>query len=142
MTNNIQIKTYNQKYPITKPHFYILNKGLNSGKPQNEPFANSFTVSSKTKEESEQLYWLTFGLWRAKSFHPFLKGSVIPFLTINDCKSILKDALQKAEADKPTLKKSIKALRTLEEKQKQYLRNIQLIEEAKRIVFYRYARRR
>jgi hypothetical protein len=35
------IKTHRKGTIYKKPHIYILNKGLNSGKPSNEPFTNS-----------------------------------------------------------------------------------------------------
>jgi hypothetical protein len=43
MTNFI-IKTHRKDTIYTKPHLFILNKGMNSGKPQKEQFANSFVL--------------------------------------------------------------------------------------------------
>ncbi len=80
------LKTYRPSAETEKPHFYILNKGMNSGKPLKQPCPNCFILIAPTEEAKEQLYWLCFGLWRAKSFHYYLKGSVIPFITKNDLK--------------------------------------------------------
>ena len=38
------IKTHQKNAIYNQPHLFILNKGLNSGKPQKEPFTNSFVV--------------------------------------------------------------------------------------------------
>ena len=45
---NLIIKTHRVGTIYTKPHLFILNKGMNSGKPQKEPFTNSFVVFFKT----------------------------------------------------------------------------------------------
>lgn len=71
-----------------------------------------------------------------------MKGSVILFVTINDCKSIIKNGLIQANANLPQFKKSVKAIKELEQKERQYLETLQLISEAKRIILYRYIKRR
>ena len=36
---NFIIKTHQKDTIYSKPHLFLLNKGLNSGKPQKEPFS-------------------------------------------------------------------------------------------------------
>lgn len=136
------LKTNSKTAETKKPHFYILNKGMNSGKPLKEPCPNCFVLTAKTEEEIQSFYWLCFGLWKAKSFHYYLKGSVIPFITINDMRKAIAGGYEIAEENKPVFKKSVKALQILEDKEKQYHQNIQLIQDAKRAIFYRYISRR
>lgn len=136
------LKTNSKTAETKKPHFYILNKGMNSGKPLKEPCPNCFVLTANTEEELQSLYWLCFGLWKAKSFHYYLKGSVIPFITINDTRKAIAGGYEIAEENKPVFKKSVKALQILEDKEKQYHQNIQLIQDAKRAIFYRYISRR
>lgn len=136
------LKTYKSENQTEKPHLYILNKGLNSGKPLKQPCPNCFVLTAKSEEEVQSIYWLCFGLWKAKSFHYYLKGSVIPFITINDMRTAIKNSYEIAQEDKPIFQKSVKTLQLLEEKEKQYLQNIQLINDAKRVIFYRYIKHR
>jgi hypothetical protein len=136
------LKTYKSERQTEKPHLYILNKGLNSGKPLKQPCPNCFVLTAKSEEEVQSIYWLCFGLWKAKSFHYYLKGSVIPFITINDMRTAIKNSYEIAQEDKPIFQKSVKTLQLLEEKEKQYLQNIQLINDAKRVIFYRYIKHR
>ena len=93
------LKSYNQKTEIEKPHFFILNKGNNSGKPLVSPCANCFVIQFSNNEDKEQVYWLLYSLWQSKAFYPFLRGSVIPFIVIRDVKERLSDGLEKVEAN-------------------------------------------
>lgn len=134
---NLLPEVGNQRAP-----FLRASKGKNSGKPLTEPCPNCFVVSTKTEEDKQFLYALSFGLWKAKSFEYFLKGSVIPFITIGDCKKALNDGLEQANSNPSGFKKSVKTLELLEEQEKRFLQNLQLINEAKRVIFHRYIRRR
>ena len=132
------LKTYQKSAETDKSHFYILNKGMNSGKPLKKPCPNCFLLTANTEEEVQSLYWLCFGLWKAKSFHYYLKGSVIPFITINDMRTAIAGGFEIAQQNKPVFKKSIETLQFLELKEKQFHKNIQLINDAKRVIFHRY----
>jgi hypothetical protein len=74
------VKSSTAKTENGKPHFFVLCKGLNSGKPLQVPCPNCFIIQTESEEFKETLYWITFALWRTKAFHPYLRGSVIPFL--------------------------------------------------------------
>jgi hypothetical protein len=76
---NFIIKTHRVGTIYTKPHLFVLNKGMNSGKPQKEPFTNSFVVIFQNEEDCESLYFVAYSLWKTKFWHPYLVGSVIPF---------------------------------------------------------------
>ena len=64
---NFRLKSYNQKEEISNPHFFILNKGNNSGKPLVSPCPNCFTIQFTSTEDKEQAYWLIFCLWQSKT---------------------------------------------------------------------------
>jgi len=51
---------------ISKPHFFVLNKGLNSGKPLLVPFPNSFAIQTESKEFKEAHYCISYALVRTK----------------------------------------------------------------------------
>jgi len=136
------LKTYSPAAKTELPHFYVLCKGKNSGKPLTEPCPNCFVLTAKSEEDRQFFYSLCFGLWKAKSFEYFLKGSVILYITIGDCKQALNTGLEQANVNLTGFNKSVKALEILEQQEKKYLETLQLINDAKRAIFYRYIRRR
>jgi hypothetical protein len=83
------VKSAAAKSEIEKPHFWILCKGMNSGKPLSLSCPNSFRVEAETEEVKELLYWVSFALWRSKAFHQHLIGSVIPFIRIRDYQNLV-----------------------------------------------------
>lgn len=94
---NFEIKTHRVGITYEKPHFFILNKGLNSGKPLQEPCPNCYVITTQSEEDKNTLFHLTMMLQIAGFYKPFLKGSVIPFITINDCLNVLKSVLNNTE---------------------------------------------
>ncbi|MDD4991134.1 MAG: hypothetical protein PHR83_02770 [Paludibacter sp.] len=132
------LKSYNQKSEIEKPHFFILNKGNNSGKPLTVPCPNCFVIQFQSEEEKEQIFWLSYSLWQSKAFYPLLRGSVIPFVVLRDVKSCLLDGLNKANENPAQFEKAVEALRSLEALEKNYKQNLLLISNAKRMLFYKY----
>ena len=76
---NFIVKTHKKDTIYNKPHFFVLNKGMNSGKPQNEPFTNSFVVIFDSEADSENIFWIAYSLWKSKFWHQHLVGSEISF---------------------------------------------------------------
>ena len=132
------LKSYGQKSEIKKPHFFILNKGNNSGKPLTAPCANCFVIQFQNEIEKEQVYWLMYSLWQSNAFYPFLRGSVIPFVVIRDVKSCLSAALNKVDENPAQFEKAVAVLQGLEAMEKQNKQNLLLISQAKRMLFYKY----
>jgi hypothetical protein len=137
---NFIIKTH-QKNAIYKGNqIYILNKGMNSGKPQNEPFTNSFVILFQNDEDAETVYWLAYSLWKAKFWHQSLLGSVIPFLRIADFKKDFMSKVNEMLQEHELHKKQIQALRLLEQKEDLLKKNIVLINEMRRVILLRYCK--
>ena len=135
------IKTHKKDTIYTKPHLFLLNKGMNSGKPQKEPFTNSFVVIFQNEEDCESIYFVAYSLWKTKFWHPYLVGSVIPFLRLpNFSKEFnLKASLMMQEHEEH--QKNIAALKLLEKKEKQFHENINLINDLRKTILYRYCRK-
>lgn len=139
MTNFI-VKTHRKDTNYAKPHLFILNKGMNSGKPQKEPFTNSFVVIFENEEDCENIFWITYSLWKSKFWHRSLYGSVIPFLRISD---FIKEFSTKANEmlhDFEEHKKNVEALRLLQLKENQFHQNINLINDLRRVILHRYCK--
>jgi hypothetical protein len=132
------LKSFNQKKEIRNPHFFILNKGNNSGKPLVTPCPNCFVIQFQSEMEKEQIYWLLYSLWQSKAFYPYLRGSVIPFVVLRDVKECLADAMEKMEANPGQFQKAVEAIQSLEAMENKFRQNLKLVQDAKRMLFYKY----
>ena len=92
-----EIKTHRSGRTYNKPHFFILCKGLNSGKPLEHPCPNCFVITTNYEATRESLYYLCLSLKIGKYFHYYLRGSVIPFVCISDARKVINTALQNYE---------------------------------------------
>jgi hypothetical protein len=114
---NFIIKTHKSGNQYSGSHIFILNKGMNSGKPQKEPFTNSFVILFPNEEDSETVYWLAYSLW---NFFPKVDEMLLDF---------------------ENHQKDVKALRLLELKEKQFHQNIHLINDLRRVIVHRYCKK-
>ncbi len=120
-----EIKTHQPGRTYNTPHFFILNKGLNSGKPMNQPCPNCFVITTQSNEFRESLYYLCLSLKIGKYFAYYLKGSVIPFICITDTRAVIKNALQNYEQMQWESKvEKLKKITAFEENLKQQLLTI------------------
>ena len=138
---NLMIKSHRPNTMYLGDHIFILNKGLNSGKPMHEPCANCFVMIFTSNEDKESYYWLSYSLWKAKFWHQHLVGSVIPFLRIFDFKKEFDSKTRTMMQEHEEHVKHIAALKILEQKEKQFHENINLINDMRRVILYRYCNR-
>jgi hypothetical protein len=138
---NYIIKTHKKDTVYTKPHLFVLNKGMNSGKPQKEPFTNSFVIIFQNEEDCETLYFVAYSLWQTKFWHQHLVGSVIPFLRLPDFKKQFNTQASLMMIEHEQHQKNVAALKLLEQKEKQFYENINLINDMRRVILYRYCRK-
>lgn len=129
------IKTHRPEGNYSKPHFFILNKGLNSGKPLDSPCPNCFICITENQADKDFMYWLCFGLWRSKSFHYYLKGSVIPFITIDDIKKLIQESSTKASINEKAFEKSIQSLKLLDVNERKIKLTLKMIDTARQAIF-------
>ena len=130
------LKSYNQKIEIEKPHFFILNKGNNSGKPLLSPCPNCFVIQFENMDDKECVYWILWCLWQSKAFYPFLRGSVIPFITIGDFQKLLIKTLNQLPSPGVVLK-VVDVLNKFQAIEDDYYQKIKLLKEAKRMILYK-----
>ena len=95
--STFEIRTHQPGRSYSGPHFFILCKGLNSGRPMPEPCPNCFVVTTSSDDLRESLFYLCLALKAGKYFSYYLKGSVIPFICITDARAVIKNALQSNE---------------------------------------------
>jgi hypothetical protein len=135
---NFIIKTHQKDAFYRANQIFILNKGMNSGKPQKEPFTNSFVILFQNNENAETVYWLAYSLWKTKFWHQSLLGSVIPFLRLADFKKDFMSKVNEMLQEHDLHKKQIPALRLLEQKEDQLQKNIELIDEMRTAILNSY----
>ena len=111
--------------------FYILCKGLNSGKPLKAPCPNCFAVIAQNEADLQTLYWLAFALWKGRKFEIYLTGSVIPFLRVTDFRKLISEHFEQAIANQVELHKTVKALQLVEEREQQLANNLKLVKQLK-----------
>ena len=134
------IKTHKKDTIYTKPHLFLLNKGMNSGKPQKEPFTNSFVVIFQNEEDCESLYFIAFSLWKTKFWHQFLIGSVIPFLRLFDFKKEFSSRVKTMLQEFENHQKNIAALKLLEEQEIHFVNNLKLVNDIRNVIINRYCK--
>jgi hypothetical protein len=136
------IKSVTRNKEDRKPHFFVLNKGLNSGKPLLQPCQNCFKIEAENEELREMLYWISFALWKSKAFHPFLIGSVIPFLRIGDFKLVICEKLEVVNANPGEFANTVEKLRFFDIKEKQLKDSLRLVQELKQAYVHSYFNRK
>jgi hypothetical protein len=138
---NFIIKTHQKDTTYKGNQIFILNKGMNSGKPQKEPFTNSFVIMFPDEKDAETVYWLAYSLWKSNFWHQFLIGSVIPFLRIKDFKKDFDSKVNEMMQEHELHQNQIQALRLLEQKENQLHKNINLINEMRKEILSQYYRK-
>ncbi|WP_339662347.1 DUF6943 family protein [Croceibacter atlanticus] len=121
--STFELKTHRAGKTYSKPHFFILNKGLNSGKPLSNPCPNCFVVTTSTEKKKNTLYHLSMMLQIGGFYAYYLKGSVIPFISIDDCRKTLKSSLKSNGNTDDIMQKHIKAVEVINKKEKE-LQNV------------------
>lgn len=113
--SNFKLQTVNPNKDYAEPHFFVLSKGMNAGKPSRTAFTNSFVVICKSEKELNHIYWVAFALSNSNCLRRYLKGSVVPFISINDYRNNLTTSLNRVKTvDLLTYLTSIQNLENLE----------------------------
>ncbi|MGZ9676153.1 DUF6943 family protein [Flavobacterium sp. GNP001] len=135
------VKTHRKDIVHAGNQIYILSKGLNSGKPQKEPFTNSFVIILQSEEDAETVYWLAYSLWKAKFWHQSLCGSVIPFLRLTEFKKSFNIKVYETTLNFQQHQKRIKALKILEQQAQHFQKNLTLINELRSTILHGFYNR-
>lgn len=132
----MQIKCHAVGRAYEAPHFFVLNKGLNSGKPLVEPCPNCFVIVCSNALERERLYWLSFALWQSRAVYPFLRGSVIEFVSKSDFSGLLIEADRRLASD--AVEQVVKSLLTLSQLEENLKKQIEFTKQAKQVLCRRH----
>ena len=117
--SSFELKTHQIGRTYSNPHFFILNKGFNSGKPLSNPCPNCFVVTPVTEEAKNTLFHLSMMLQIGGFYAYYLKGSVIPFISVDDCRNTLKKGLKSTSNINEQMQKHIKTVEVISKKEKE-----------------------
>jgi hypothetical protein len=131
-----KLTTYREGKDFKGSYFYILNKGNNSGKPLLTPCPNCFVCLCENDQDKEELYWLLFGMWQEKAFHPHLIGSVIPFIRLRELSDLIKIGLEKLTDNPDKFRKNISIIVQMEKHQVNIQKQLDLIKQMKRALIF------
>jgi hypothetical protein len=115
-----------------------LNKGLNSGKPLRKPCPNCFVITAASEEQIQTLFYMCLSLKIGRYFEYYLKGSVILFITINDCFKVLKTAYFDNSEKAAALQKHIQIMNQIEEREENLKQNLEAIKKLKVAFIHSY----
>jgi hypothetical protein len=116
--------------------FFILSRGRNTGRPSFSPNPNCFVLSC-APEDLKSYYWMVYALWATRTFLPYLIGSVIEFIHIQDLKKILTETA----AELPQLGKEIEALQKLLQLETKLKKQLHLIQGGRHMLCDRIYRK-
>jgi hypothetical protein len=72
------------------PDFWIQLKGSNAGKPLHQPIPNSIGVLTNHQVlDPMYFFYVIEYLFTRDAFRPYLKGSVIPYITHTDISKVI-----------------------------------------------------
>lgn len=133
-----KIKTHKLGAQYTQPHFFILNKGNNSGKPLPEYCSNCFVFLADDLNDKEFHFFIFQGLWQLKFFHPYITGSVIPFIRLDDLIDIVEETLNAVNTGERMFEDIQKVLLQIEESKSRLQTKLNYLMTIRKSIFYRY----
>ena len=104
------IHRYNPEKPKKETVFYIQSHGLHAGRPLTEPIPNSWEIDTDTKNAFE----ICFMVYNSKILNNYLRGSVIPFLSLHEYKKIIQPLFTNPIQHEETTLKKLKTLQLLD----------------------------
>ena len=116
MPLSIRCNHISSQHYISDAQFFILSKGDNAGKPGLEPWTNSFVATAANAEMKDFYFWLTFGLFKAQSFKVFHRGSVIPFINLQETRDLIMPAANVIYPHWQEFKKILQQMELLEQR--------------------------
>lgn len=105
------IHRYNPEKPKKETVFYIQSHGLHAGRPLKEPIPNSWEIDTEIKNAFE----ICFMVYNSNILKNYLRGSVIPFLSLHEYKKIIKPIFSNPIQFEDITIKKLKSLQLLDE---------------------------
>ncbi|MFN8117106.1 MAG: hypothetical protein U0W65_13395 [Bacteroidia bacterium] len=137
-----KIKTHKSGTIYKQPHFFILNKGLNSGKPFRHYVCNSFVFLADDKDERDFYYFMLLGIWELRLLRPYLKGSVIEYVRLGDVVDVLDETLNTVNTGNRSFADVQNSLAQIEALQSNLQLQLSQLMQLRKALFHKYLRRK
>jgi len=137
-----KIKTHKSGTVYNQPHFFILNKGLNSGKPFRHYVCNSFVFLADDKNERDYYYFMLLGIWELRLLRPYLKGSVIEYVRLGDVIDVLDETLNSVSTSGRSFADVQNSLAQIESLQSNLQLQLSHLMQLRKALFHKYLRRK
>jgi hypothetical protein len=136
-----KIKTHKQGKMYNQPHFFILNKGLNSGKPFKHYVCNSFVFLADDENEKEFYYFLLLGIWELRLFRPYLKGTAVEFVRLGDVLDVINETVNSINTGNRVFADVQKSLTQIEVLQSNLNLQLSYLMQLRKSLFYKYLKK-
>lgn len=137
-----KIKTHKSGKMYNQPHFFILNKGLNSGKPFRHYVCNSFVFLADNNDERDFYYFTLLGIWELRLLRPYLKGSVIEYVRLGDVIDVLDETLNAVNTGNRSFTDVQNSLAQIEALQSNLQLQLSQLMQLRKALFHKYLRRK
>lgn len=136
-----KIKTHKLGTMYHQPHFFILNKGLNSGKPLPHYCANCFVFLADDENEKEFYFFLLLGLWELRFFRKHLMGSVIDYIRLGDLVDVIEETLNSVNAGNRSFSDIQNTLAQIEASSVTLQKQLDYLIQLRKVLFYKYLKK-
>ena|ERR1700752_1984287 len=136
-----KIKTHKSGKAYNQPHFFILNKGLNSGKPLPHYCSNCFVFLADDQEEKEFYFFLLLGLWELRFFRKHLMGSVIDYIRLGDLIDVIEETINAVNTGNRSFSDIQNALAQIEQAKDSLQKQLSYLMQLRKSLFYRYLKK-
>ena len=136
-----KIKTHKMGSTYKQQHFFILNKGLNSGKPLPHYCANCFVFLADDEDEKEFYFFLLLGLWELRFFRKHLLGSVIEYIRLGDLIDVVEETLNSVNTGNRSFSDIQNTLAQIEALQVNLQTQLDYLMQLRKSLFYKYLKK-
>jgi hypothetical protein len=135
-----KIKTHKLGSTYNQPHFFILNKGNNAGKPCTAHWANCFVFLADDDDDHHFHYHIFLGLWELKFFKKYLMGSVIEYIRLGDLVDVVEEAVNSVNAGERSFLDVVPALSQIDAHTAHLQKQIQYLLQLRKALFIKHLR--
>ena len=126
------------EHTVCEPAFFRIKQRTKQRQTSKRTFYQQLCMVFQTEEQKENVYWIAMSLWKSKFWHQYLKGSVIPFISIYEFKNEFNPKVTRVMREHEQHLKNVQALKILQEKENNFNKNIHLINELRSAILMRY----
>ena len=136
-----KIKTHKLGTTYKQHHFFILNKGLNSGKPLPHYCSNCFVFLADDENEKEFYFFLLLGLWELRFFRKHLMGSVIDYIRLGDLIDVVEETLNSVNTGNRSFSDVQNSLAQIEALKVNLQKQLDYLMQLRKSLFYKYLKK-